>query len=194
MAGPVVNLPGEIWKPVVGYEGRYEVSNAGRVKSLYKGRVRILRACLSGGGYPSVDLSVGNMARTFTVHSLVCAAFIGPRPDGLCIAHYDGDKTNNAVHNLRYATYKDNKADGMRLGETLRGADNPRALLTADDVMSIRSRYTGAHGELSALGREFGVSYQAIRMIVTRRNWKHLPRASAHKKRTRKQIGGHGKH
>ena len=114
----------ELWTSIPGYEGFYEVSSFGDVRSLtrfvpygrhkgmtYKGRD--LRLFVSGS-YLSVKLSKAGITRTAYVHELVLMAFVGPRPpmDERCeIRHLDGDKTNNQLSNLKYGTSKENAAD-----------------------------------------------------------------------------------
>lgn len=109
----------EIWKPVSGYEGMYEVSDEGRVRSLdrvVKGRVgnnrlfpgKILSPETTYQGYKRVRLSREGKTRRFTVHSLVAQAFIGDYPDGLVINHIDENKANNRPDNLEYITQKEN--------------------------------------------------------------------------------------
>ena len=115
------------WKPVNGYEGIYEVSSHGRVRSVgrnvtyssgqvrrYKGKVR--RTPLNQDGYPRVNLSHQGEDKTRTVHSLVAEAFIGARPEGTQVCHSDGDPTNNHLDNLRYGTPSDNTLDRVKHG------------------------------------------------------------------------------
>jgi hypothetical protein len=117
----------EIWRPVVGYEGQYEVSDLGRVRSLdrlvvYKrggirlfvGRIR--RHSHIPSGHQIVKLSVNSKSQAWWVHRLVAAAFIGPCPDGLEVCHNNGDPTDNQVQNLRYDTHKANMQDAVRQG------------------------------------------------------------------------------
>lgn len=118
----------EVWKPVVGYEGWYEVSSQGRVKSLERvfarGAVqqeRIMRAHIQRGadgkaGRVTAALCVAGKPRTHLVHHLVLEAFVGPRPDGLEACHWDGDAANNAVENLRWDTHVANEQDKKRHG------------------------------------------------------------------------------
>lgn len=101
----------EHWLPVPGYEGIYEVSNLGRIKSHHYREDRILRP----GGHPSGHLFVnlcrdGNPKRA-GVHQVVARAFVGERPDGYEVRHLDGDPTNNAATNLAYGTHADNMND-----------------------------------------------------------------------------------
>ena len=111
----------EEWRPVVGYEGLYEVSNTGRVRSLdryvkgkgksyflHKGRV--LSPAIKPEGYLIVRLQ----RRTFYIHRLVTAAFL-PNPDNLPeVNHKDEDKTNNRVENLEWCDHKYNMNYGTR--------------------------------------------------------------------------------
>ena len=112
---PKVDLPGENWAPISGYEGRYEVSDLGRVRSLC-GRGRILVPWPKPKGYLMVGLRGGDEREAKTVHGLVLAAFDGPRPDDLETRHLDGDPTNNRLSNLIYGTGTENQIDRVRHG------------------------------------------------------------------------------
>lgn len=92
----------ETWTPVVGHEGRYEVSDQGRIKGP-KGRVLVL---LSNGTYGYLGASLGANNRKY-VHRLVAEAFLGSG-DGLDVDHIDGDTANNKLTNLRYLTHAEN--------------------------------------------------------------------------------------
>lgn len=114
----------ELWTSIPGYDGFYEVSNFGNVRSLtrsvpygrHKGMVykgRDIKQFVSGK-YLSVKLSKAGVTKTTYVHELVLLAFEGPRPkiaDRSEIRHLDGDKLNNALSNLKYGTVKENAAD-----------------------------------------------------------------------------------
>ena len=104
----------ELWQPVEGYEGLYEVSDQGRVRSKAKGR--ILRPSSSGPGYSAVVLSKHGKVKTRYIHHLVAFAFIGKRPDGMDINHKDCDKENNAVSNLEYISHGENQRHAARMG------------------------------------------------------------------------------
>jgi hypothetical protein len=103
----------ERWKPVVGFEQWYEVSDMGRVRSSRRGGLRILRPGLSTGGHLSVALGRGN---TRMVHALVLAAFVGPRPPGADSRHLDGNYINNRLDNLSWGTRSENIRDAIRHG------------------------------------------------------------------------------
>lgn len=105
----------------------YEVSNLGRIRSVPRVIMRadgrplpiprkILAVHPDNGGHLQIKLCDVNRYRHVTVHSLVAAAFHGPRPEGLEIRHLDGDPTNNRVENLRYGTTSENMLDRVRHG------------------------------------------------------------------------------
>ena len=105
----------EIWKPIKGYEGLYEVSNLGRVKSIRFGKERILKPGTDKRGYLHVVLSKNNKQKTHKVHRLVMEAFI-PNTDNLpCVNHKDEDKTNNVDTNLEWCDAKYNQNYGTRI-------------------------------------------------------------------------------
>lgn len=117
----------EKWLPVVGYEGLYEVSDAGRVRSLgrtdIRGRVwpaQMLKPANRPNGYKFVQLTALNTRRRMlSVHRLVAEAFI-PNPSLLPIVrHWDDDKKNNHVSNLLWGTESDNKKDAIRNGKNV---------------------------------------------------------------------------
>ena len=121
----------EEWRPIPGYEGAYEVSSMGRVRSLSRvitrsdGRPRtitgrVLREWASGR-YPKVNLKANGTQDLTPVHRLVAAAFLGPCPEDHIVCHWDDDPKNNRVANLRYDTRSANCADTMRNGNGGRG-------------------------------------------------------------------------
>lgn len=95
----------EIWKDVKGYEGLYQVSNLGKVKSLIYKKSKIRVPVLNNRGYYHMGLKGGAKK---LIHRLVAETFI-PNPNNLpCINHKDGDKTNNIVENLEWCTQEQN--------------------------------------------------------------------------------------
>lgn len=101
----------EIWKDIPGYEGLYQVSNKGNVRSLNwgnRGFVRNLYLKKHNRGYRHVELAKNGKRKAFTVHRLVATAFI-PNPNNYqTINHIDEDKTNNTVENLEWCTMSQN--------------------------------------------------------------------------------------
>lgn len=108
----------ERWLPVPGYEGLYEVSDRGQVRSFYKrtqmkkpGGILALIRSSHTRAYRGVTLCGGGKRRRWLVHVLVAAAFIGPKPEGTEIRHLDGNPHNNWVMNLAYGTHAENMQD-----------------------------------------------------------------------------------
>lgn len=140
----------EAWKPVIGYEGFYEVSSEGRVRGLSRKiphglgdafrhvKGKVLAAKPGNHGYPSVMLSREGKKKLCTVHRLVMHAFVGSCPDGFEVAHSDGNRLNCRLQNLRYATRKENVADSIAHGTAPIGFNNGAAKLTPKQVKEIR--------------------------------------------------------
>ena len=121
----IENLENEEWRPVAGYEGRYFVSNYGRVKSfLTMGNCRkvgaehahLLKPKKNNCGYLRVALRANGKTTDASVHRLVAAAFIGELTDGMVVNHIDGCKTNNNLSNLEVTTYTGNLEHAIRTG------------------------------------------------------------------------------
>lgn len=119
MVGDRYNVMYDIWKPVVGFEGLYEVSNKGQVRSVDReilqknGRTRkkvgvVLKQFITNKGYPYVMVNKDYKQHLKTVHRLVAEAFI-PNPNNYPVVnHKDEDKTNNCVENLEWCTQSHN--------------------------------------------------------------------------------------
>ena len=102
----------EIWCPIKGYEGQYEVSDQGRVRSLKFGKERILKTGITPQGYLFVSICKNGEQKKCKVHRIVAQAFI-PNPDNLPeVNHKDEDKTNNSVSNLEWCDRKYNQNYG----------------------------------------------------------------------------------
>lgn len=165
----------EVWLPVVGYEGYYEVSNLGRLRrdAAASPRTEIIQPC-GGDTYPVVSLSRNGEVRTHRLHKLVLTAFCGPAPfEGAHAAHNDGDKANCRLTNLRWATPAENQADVDRHGRRCRGAEVFGAKLEEADIKAIRQRI--AKGERNpGIARDFAVSISTIHLIRHNRIWRHV--------------------
>lgn len=174
----------EIWKPVVGYEGRYEVGDLGSVRSLPRSWVDswgrkmsregiVLKHSINEWGYPIVKLYAGKGAkRSWNVAHLVIGAFVGPRPAGMEVCHEDGVAGNAALTNLRYDTPIGNQADRVRHGTHNRGERNWKAKLSDDDVRQIRMMEGTA--PIWAIAATFGIDASGISNIMAGRTWRHL--------------------
>lgn len=170
----------EEWRPVEGWP--YEVSSLGRVRRAVNETAppsqaipgRIKTAEVHRDGRRRITLSHRSVNRHFFVARLVCEAWHGPPPTpSHQAAHTNGDPSDDRPENLRWATCRENCADTIKHGRTLRGAKNARAKLTEDDVAEIHRAYASGENQVQ-LGRRFGVSQAAVWYILNGRNWAHL--------------------
>lgn len=173
----------ETWKPIVGYEGLYEISSLGSIRALrrsgrYRGRwgeavmnfpAKNMIASTSRSGYKYLCLKKPDEpAVKFLLHRLVMAAFVGPPPNGEQVNHRDGDKSNNAVSNLEYCTPCQNVRHcidvlGKKRGESM-------SKLKESDVVAIRSDSR----LLREIAADYGITLQAIWYIKKRKSWSHV--------------------
>lgn len=170
----------EIWKQIPGFPD-YEVSDSGRVRRPEPHRNswcepnHVLAPSKKRNGYLQYALvSALGYTKYVGAHTLVLAAFVGPRPseDHEC-AHFDGDKQNNRLTNLRWATRIENMADRDRHGTTYRGVKHHKCKLSPSQVLEIRALGESGRSQ-RAIAREFGISKPTVANIVHRRIWKHL--------------------
>ena len=128
----------EIWKSIPNFPG-YQVSNLGRVWSEKTKRVR--KAHTQQKGYWHIVLSYKNKTKTIRLNRLVLEVFVGPAPtEKHHAAHKDGDKNNNTVFNLYWATPQENVNDRKRHGTYYSGCDHPMAKLTRGDLVYAKWR------------------------------------------------------
>jgi len=113
----------ETWRPVADYEGAYEVSDLGRVRSIaritshgHRRRGVTLKPVPMPSGYLIVNLWWANQPRIWLIHRLVLIAFVGLQPDGMEALHRDGDPGNNTLSNLRWGTHSENQLDQVAHG------------------------------------------------------------------------------
>lgn len=166
----------EAWRPVVGFEGIYEVSNLGRVKRVKAGkRTRIGRVLTPrpASGYYHVALYRSGTRFDIKVHVLVALAFVSGHSDGLEVNHMNGLKTDNRAANLEWVTTAANAKHAFRTGlKSNLGERNPSAKLTAKQVAYIRAM----RGIVSqdTLAKQLGVTTVRISQIQLGKGWKHL--------------------
>ena len=187
----------EEWRPIPGWEGGYEASSRGRIKSVARRvaanprghgltwierRQKILPGFLSSRGYLCVTLSYAGKRETMVmIAHLVAAAFHGPRPQGLMVCHNNGKHSDNRASNLRYGTGKSNGEDSVKHGVMVNGADHYRAKLTAKDVRYIRAVYkkgAGRWGKKKVTQRDlmekYGIGRSTLEHILAGRTWKDV--------------------
>lgn len=183
-------MPGEVWISIKGFEGLYEVSSLGRVRSCdtiqhrSNGRVecdfrikgKILknrytgRDAAEGRGYATVLLS----GKNYKVHRLVAEAFIENAHEYEQVNHIDGNKKNNCVENLEWCAGSQNIQHSLKYGLRKTGESVENHKLTIGQVEEIRIRYVKGSPVNGAkpLAREFGVAAITITNIVRNKKWR----------------------
>lgn len=163
---------GEVWLPVVGYEGLYWVSNLGRLASLGRWRPQLMRFA-NKDGYCRVNLHREGRMIGFLVHRLVLEAFVGPCPTGMMCAHLNGIRNDNRVCNLQWATPLENSSHRVLHGTTCRGERSTSAKLSDSIVREIRQRKSD--GETGAsIARSLGLTEQHVSSVWHRKRWSHV--------------------
>lgn len=182
------NARDEEWRAVEGYEGYYEVSSLGRVRSLDRvifDTVRKRHRSMKGltlkqvtnvKGYRLVNLSKSNQQKGALVSRLVAKAF-HPESyfDGAEVCHNNGVPDDNTVANLRWDTAKGNSRDRVPHGTHIRGERNPGAKLDAEAVTAIRRLFATSSLSKPELVKKFNVVTATIDDILAARSWAHLP-------------------
>ena len=184
----------EIWKDVIGYEGYYQVSNLGNVRSIdhqtikknrwsgttvqsIKGRV--LKQGLNGGRkgtkYPCVILTIGNSSTQigYSVHRLVAIAFVPNPYSKLEVNHKDGNKLNNYFNNLEWCTRKENVQHSVNAGSIFRDGVHPLAKITLSKVIEIKKQLSDGIKQCE-IARQHNIKQYTVQNISSGKTWKHI--------------------
>lgn len=169
---PIEMLEPEEWRPVPDAP-LYESSNLGRVRRI---RYVPVVGARDRNGYYRANLAIDGGRKHKPIAHLVAEAFLGPRPEGMHVAHLDGNPRNNCVANLAYVTPQENIDHQAVHGTRARGERCGNSKLSADDVRWIRENYIGKTSDFGAipLAARFGVSRTTIWAIANGRGWDHV--------------------
>ena len=180
----------EIWKDIRGYEGLYQISNMGRLKSLSR-KTWIFRAKNNGKGsfrhlkekilkvrippdkrYMGTSLCKNGKMKTREIHRLVLEAFVGPCPEGMEGCHEDGNRFNNRLDNLRWDTRSNNHKDKHKHGTDASGERNPQAKLDKDTVALARNLWKTGKYKQREIAELLGIGHHNISQILTYKRWR----------------------
>ena len=158
----------EEWRNVVGFEGLYEISNHGNVRSLKTGKIKN-QTINKKDNRPFLNLWKENKQKIMRPHKLVLEAFVGICPQGMECCHNDGNTFNNHIDNLRWDTHTSNIHDRIKHGTSNRGERCGTSKLTLEQVNSIRK-----DDRLQRIiAEEYGVKQSLISRIKNGVRWQH---------------------
>lgn len=183
----MVNIQEEIWKDIPSFEGYYQASNLGRIKSLPRKvwnhqcfmvrKERIIKQSKLPDGYVQVGLKMPNdKQRRYMVHRIIGLAF-HPNPENKeMINHKDGIKDNNNESNLEWSTRSENAKHSFIIGlQCNKGSNHPLHKVTDEDVLEIRNRYLKGESTYKIFNsKDYPISYTNVKDIVARRTWSHI--------------------
>jgi hypothetical protein len=168
----------EIWKDALGWEGLYEVSSMGNIRSIARmnpvNKVllggKTLKKILGSRGYYVVNLTAKNRRNQYFVHKLVLEAFVGKAPANMEACHNDGDRLNCSLSNLRWDTRSNNHKDKIKHGTHQIGEKANNVKLSNEVVVAIRkAKLTSGQAV-----KMYGLSRTNAKRIVNYKTWRHL--------------------
>jgi hypothetical protein len=147
-------MQNEIWKPIAGYEGIYNISNMGRVYS--ERNARALAYGMTEDGYRRVTLSVDGVQKSLSVARTVAFAFVPGYAPGLQVNHIDSNRTNNTPENLEWVTARENQDHACKFGAC------EHKVLSLDELAAVREERAQGISSL-VLAEKYGISDGSIR-------------------------------
>lgn len=157
----------EEWKPIKGFKGLYEVSNTGKIKSFQRGKTKILRQNISQRGYHHVILSKNKVNKDLRVHRLVASAFIPNPLNKPEVNHIDGNKDNNNVDNLEWATCKENIDHAIKMGLCDERIKNRRCPVM---VFDMNNNFIGKFQSQMMAAKCLGINHKNISRALCERD------------------------
>lgn len=174
----------EEWRAIPGYEGYYEASDLGRIRSLSRvvnggsgmrrlpGQIR--KQSIGSHGYSVVSMSKEGERKVYCVNRLVLMAFNnGPWVSRQDACHNDGDRQNNKLSNLRWDTRAGNSADRITHGTQVRGSKTGNARLNEAKVTVIKEALRRGERQVD-LARAHDVAIETIHSIKAGKSWRHV--------------------
>lgn len=160
----------EDWKPILGYENRYWINKYGKIFSVLN--ILYLKPYILNGGYVAVQLRQNGFRKHKLLHRLVLETYKGlPENLNLDCCHLDGNKLNNHIDNLIWATRKENESHKLIHGTRVKGESHGGHKLTKEQVSEIRELYVSKKYTQQEIAKMYSVHQTRISFIVTRKNW-----------------------
>lgn len=180
-------MSAEVWKNVAGFDGLYQVSTCGKVKSFKQSsKGRVLSSKNSKGGYLRCNLSMDDKKFTVLIHRLVYLTFVGAIPKGMDIDHIDGDKQNNHLSNLQCISRKEHiKKTIIQNPNAIKGLirHNQVTKIKAVEQWSIDGKFISEFPSFKIASMETGICERNIAQVANKEEYKPG--------KVRKQAGGY---
>jgi len=179
----------EIWKDIPDFEGFYQISNYGRMRSLDRKvehrngveyqikKGKILRLSINRDGYVKCTVSKNSNLTSFTMHRLVGLCFIKNTYNKPCINHKNGIKNDNRMENLEWVTQSENIIHSFKNGfhKPQRGSLNGAAKLNEAQVREIRLLYATRNYLQREIASKYNISRTSISLIINYKRWSVIP-------------------
>lgn len=168
----------EIWNPVIGFEGLYEVSSDANVRSIRRQNPKnkrwmggsLVKPIIGSRGYYVVNLTRSGLRKQVFLHKMVLEAFLGPRPEGMQGCHNDGNPLNCIFENLRWDTPSGNHKDKRLHGTWQVGEKANNSKFTSDVIFDIRKNGLTA----KQASEKYGMSLTHAKRVINKESWSHL--------------------
>jgi len=167
------------WRPVLGYEGNYEVNEYCQIRTMFRNDKRILKpATRPNWGHKYVSITMNGIRKKKYIHIAGLEAFISPRPVGMEGLHNDGDTENNHISNLRWGTHQENMQDSIKHGTFKNpfgnGSKHILSKLDEKRVVEIKKLLREKKLNHTEIGKLFKVHNSTISYINKGKLWKHV--------------------
>lgn len=174
----------EIWKDIINFEGYYQCSNFGNIRSLDReintkgGTKRISKGKIlkpkTNPFYYCVGLSKFNKCKTYYIHRLVASSFISNSNNLPEINHIDGNKLNNNITNLEWITSSKNKYHAFEIGVSKKGKDNNLAKFSKEIIENVKKDLSKKIYTQRQIAHKYEMSYAQVSRIKTNKTRKYL--------------------